>query len=215
VSEAYALHAQRFGIHKTQDEIAALFRQAFARQEQLDQRAGNTTSEPREELRWRQIVGTVFPESPDPSALFDALWQHFADPASWSLFEDVAFAWPVLAERGLQLAVASNFDRRLVSICQGLPPLDRGSRVFISSQLGVRKPDRAFFALVQAELALEPGEIVMVGDDLTNDYRGATAAGWRAVLLDRQQANDQPPPHRLTTLRDLPAWLDGQAEIAC
>ena len=32
---------------------------------------------------------------------------------------------------------------------------------------------------------LAPSDLLLVGDDLENDYQAATAAGWQAVLLDR------------------------------
>ncbi len=82
------------------------------------------------------------------------------------------------------LGIASNFDSRLESVCSGLAPL-AGCPLFISSRLGHRKPAPAFFRAVEARLRLKPDELLLVGDDPANDYQGALAAGWRAILVDR------------------------------
>jgi putative hydrolase of the HAD superfamily len=127
----------------------------------------------------------VFPLADDPGGLFAALWGHFADPRHWSLFPDVGPCWRNLEARGLVLGIASNFDTRLVVICQGLPPLDACRHVFVSSRLGFRKPGQGFFRAIETALALSPGEIVLVGDDLENDYLAAREAGWQPVFLNR------------------------------
>ncbi len=57
------------------------------------------------------------------------------------------------------------------------------SRVVISSEVGWRKPALEFFAALCRVSALDPGEVWLVGDDVGNDYEGATAAGCRALLL--------------------------------
>lgn len=71
----------------------------------------------------------------------------------------------------------------------------------------LRKPDpRAFTPLVDA-LALPPADIAYVGDSVTADVEGATAAGLRAVWIDRW--NDPwPAPRdvvRVTSLKELVA----------
>jgi putative hydrolase of the HAD superfamily len=109
-----------------------------------------------------------------------------------------------LAERGYRLAVASNFDRRLRAIVQADPVLRRCERSFISSEIGWPKPDPRFFAAAAAQLDLPPGEIMLVGDDWTNDILGARAASWQAVWLDRKAAGKHGSGiHRLTELLTL------------
>lgn len=209
VAVAYAQQASRFGVHELEAVIRARFGQIFAEQDALDQRDGNRTSEARERERWRAIVAHVFPEVGDPQGLYAALWSYFGEPSSWALFDDVAPLWSHLPQRGMRLALASNFDSRLHAICRGLPPLDTGLEVFVSSELGVRKPGPEFFAQIAAQLELDPGAILMVGDDLTNDYQGALAAGWQSVLIDRQQSTSAvSSTDRLTSLAELAAWLE-------
>lgn len=186
VGEAYQRAALAQGIDVPVAEVARRFREAFAAEEARDRSlGGDRTSQERELARWRTIVGSVFPEAGDPTGLFESLWSHFARPANWRLFDDVAPAWSALAGRGLRLAIASNFDERLEAIAAGLPPLDGAEGLFVSSRLGRRKPAREFFSQIAASLDLPPGEIVMLGDSPAGDVDAALAAGWQAVLVDR------------------------------
>ncbi|HVX63382.1 MAG TPA: HAD family hydrolase, partial [Pirellulales bacterium] len=78
-------------------------------------------------------------------------------------------------------------------------------RFFISSQLGVRKPAREFFSAIEARLKLPPERLLLAGDDLTNDYEGARAAGWQRVLIDPGERCAV--EHRIRSLRELPEWI--------
>jgi len=191
VGVAYHEAARRYGCSLSGEEIGARFRLAFRRQESLDAAAnGGATDEARERRRWQTIVAEVFDDLADTTALFDDLWSHFADPRHWRLFDDVAETWRALAAKGIRLGVASNFDARLRGVCAGLPPLDRCSSLFVSSELGVRKPSPDFFRRIERALGLPSEQIALVGDDWNNDYLAAQAAGWRAIYLDR---GSQPP----------------------
>jgi putative hydrolase of the HAD superfamily len=57
-------------------------------------------------------------------------------------------------------------------------------RTVISSVVGFRKPAVEFFQQVIEVAACEPDEVLFVGDDMDNDYLGATASGLEARLLD-------------------------------
>ena len=187
VAEAYRSVARRFGSRLTEAEIGERFRRSFVRQETLDAGLnGFQTDEARERQRWQAIVSDVLDDVSDPAAVFDELWRHFAAAASWRLFDDVAETWRSLAQRGMQLGIASNFDRRLWQVCRGLPPLDTCRQVFVSSELQVRKPSLEFFRGIEQRLQLSGEQIVLVGDDWTNDYLAAFEAGWNAVFLDRR-----------------------------
>lgn len=210
VAPAYEAAGRRYGSALSREEILRRFRAAFARQERLDAAEfGDHTDEPRERRRWQAIVGEVFDDVADAAGLFDDLWRHFAASAHWRLCAGAADCWRRLSERGLKLGIASNFDARLEAVCQGLAPLDQCRRLFISSRLGVRKPNPAFFAAIAERLCLPPERILLAGDDLDNDYLAAEAAGWQSVLVD--PAGRYGVSRRIATLAELPTWL-GLAE---
>ncbi len=186
VAAAYALAGRRQGIVVDEADMQWRFRLAIGRQDEIDRRQyQGQTSLDREIERSRGIVADVFGNVPHAGAIFDDLWEHFAQPAHWRMFDDAAAAWQALAAAGVTLGIASNFDDRLDGICAALPPLTDCCHVFVSSRVGWRKPRPEFFARICEQLGLEPAEMLLVGDDLENDYHAAQAAGWQAMLVDR------------------------------
>ena len=180
--------ARTFGSRCTLDDIGRRFREAFQREEARDRAAGLRTCEEREVQRWRSIVAAVLDDASDPEACFRELYDHFTRPASWRLETGAGEVLSQLEERGLQLGMASNFDHRLRGVAAGLAPLRPVTQLVISSEIGWRKPAPAFFAAVCRSAGLAPEQIVLVGDDVANDYEGARSAGMTAVLLDPKGA---------------------------
>jgi putative hydrolase of the HAD superfamily len=113
-------------------------------------------------------------------ARFDGLAQHYA------LFDDALPCLQRLRERGLLLGMITNNDsahQRAKIAAVGLD--DLFDAIVISGEFGVAKPDPRIFAHACELLGVRPEEALHVGDNLTADARGATAAGMRAVWLDR------------------------------
>jgi putative hydrolase of the HAD superfamily len=202
VAEVYQAAGRRFGSRLEIDQVRSRFREAFGRQEQLDA-ADARTSEERERRRWQTIVAEVFCDVGDARKLFESLWDHFAQAAHWKWFDDVPRVVQRLRDCGVRWGVASNFDARLATIINGLSPLSSCEHLFVSSRLGCRKPSVAFFQAIERSLGLPPEQLLLVGDDLENDYHGARAAGWQAVLLDRDAAAPADVEHRITSLAEL------------
>lgn len=191
VAEAYAAAGRDFGSRLKRAEIDARFRTVFAAEKQADLRdnAGRT-HEPRERERWRAIVAAVFDDvdAARHDALFDVLWNHFAQPENWRAFDEVGSTLTRLAAAGHTLGIASNFDSRLAPIAAALVPEIPRERVFVSSLVGFRKPAVEFFRACERRLAEQccvTDSFTLVGDDLDEDFHGAAAAGWNAILLDR------------------------------
>lgn len=185
VSRTYAEYGRRHGSALNADAIRGRFRETFRRQEELDRAHGHATSEPRERERWRAIVGDVFLDVENLDRLFQELWEHFASPGAWRAFPDVGPFLAAAGERGIQVILASNFDARLRGIVPGLPDLQGVSGIAISSEIGWKKPSREFYRHILSEWGLAPQEVLAVGDDRTNDYDGARAAGMTSYLVDR------------------------------
>ncbi len=185
VAEIYAEVGRQHGIELSVSEINLRFRKAFARQEQLDTPwEDGRTSELRERQRWRDIVADVFDRTDHLETLFDELWDYFGEAKAWRLDADAAEVIQRIRNSGRMVGVASNFDVRLRTIADSHPPLDE-CRLFISSALGWRKPRRRFFEEIEATLSVPAPRLMMIGDDLTNDFHGAKRAGWQAILLHR------------------------------
>lgn len=176
----------------------------------LQQRSGTedlTTNEEAERNFWAELIRTLCPNSDGYQACFDDLFEHFAMPANWRCFADVVDLIPELHRLGLKVAIASNFDRRLNQVCDGLRELaDVDSRI-VSSLVGYRKPAAQFFDAVVHETSIPAANTLMVGDDPINDIHGSVSSGFQAALIDRSGSIAGSMPdgvHVLKTLHQLP-----------
>jgi len=219
VAEAYHRVARDFQSRLAVAEIKRRFAAAFAAKESIGSLSGpqpqaqafgsglndlrrQPTSEQSERDRWRRIVAVVLDDVPEAAGEpFERLWQHFAEPSSWRLYRDVPAALSALAVRGFRMGIASNFDRRLHGIVAGHAALNVCERAFVSSEIGFSKPDPRFFNEVQRRLTVRSEQILLVGDDRVNDFLGATNAGWRALLVERNSGAAS--PGRLQSLGQL------------
>jgi putative hydrolase of the HAD superfamily len=59
--------------------------------------------------------------------------------------------------------------------------------IVISSHYGYRKPDPRLFRKTLGNMALEPGEVIWVGNDMFRDIYGARLLGIRNIFIDSNQ----------------------------
>ncbi|MDG1991923.1 MAG: HAD-IA family hydrolase [Pirellulales bacterium] len=185
VSEAYKNSSEKFGVTLSSSEISKRFSVAWEKQESLD--AQNTpafsTSRSREYERWQQIVCDVFEDSLAADKIFEDLWIHFGKSSSWRPVEQGCRLLETVRESGIDVAVASNFDERLLPLAKHIEPLIRIEKIFASSELGWRKPAPQFFQAVESRLQKEPDQLLLVGDDPRLDIAAANAAGWKSMRI--------------------------------
>jgi putative hydrolase of the HAD superfamily len=139
----------------------------------------------------------------DPERCFLELYDHFASPAAWRCEPGTAAVLSRLRQDGLVVGIASNFDHRLRGLVPTLPELAAIAHMAVSSEVGWKKPAPAFFAALMALTGLEVGQILVVGDDLDNDYHGARTAGMPAILFDPRDRRPHFEGGRITSLGEL------------
>jgi putative hydrolase of the HAD superfamily len=151
------------------------------------------TSEAEERSWWFLLALAVYSDAGVPKEfqqqyehLFDSLYKRFANPAVWRVYEDVVPALDGLRERGVRLAVVSNWDSRLSYLLEGLGLADRFEFILTSAEAGVSKPHPDIFLEASRRLGLPVDAIVHTGDSLEEDVDGANGVGIRGVLLDRK-----------------------------
>ncbi|MDY3555866.1 HAD family hydrolase [Gemmata sp. JC717] len=199
----YAAVARGHGLDLPASEVRERFLAAYRQEEAVDADRNWATSEAREHERWRTIVTSALVGVSDPDACFAHLFEHYARPGAWRVHPDAAEVLGALSARGVVLGMGSNYDARLLTVLDGHPELaPLRDRVVVSAAVGWRKPAREFFAEVSRVAGCAPAEVLFVGDDLRNDYEGATAAGMHALLLD-PDARHTHVPHRATGLAEL------------
>ncbi|MFI3805620.1 HAD family hydrolase [Vagococcus fluvialis] len=68
----------------------------------------------------------------------------------------------------------------------GLEGWIQKNNMFISSEVGIAKPDVRLFELVQKQMNLVPSETYYIGDSFENDIVGASNAGWNTIWINRK-----------------------------
>jgi len=220
VVDAYAEFGRCHGSRLNRAEVGRRFAAALSKSVEMDREkgpAGLATSEEAECVRWRWVVGQVFEDIEDEAAVercFEELFVHFGRPSSWKCFDDVATTMNRIDRLGLGLVIASNFDRRLHTICAGWPPLQSAQAVVVSSEVGWKKPGPGFFGALVEACGCRPDQVLMVGDDPVNDVDGALSSGLQAVQVDRSDRGGEdtsllPSVRRspvIRSLAELEAW---------
>lgn len=163
---------------------------------------------------WQSLVTEVLTPLDRPASrsatntAFGTLWDLFAKPETWKAIEGASDLIARLRSEGIQVGLASNFDRRLHQILKGFVNELDFDHVFVSSDIGFRKPDPRFYQTIAELLAVSPTQIVMVGDRWWEDFAAPTVVGLQAFLYRQEPANsncsvDQRPLNCLRTLTDL------------
>jgi len=113
------------------------------------------------------------------------VYEEFGDASRWHLYDDVLPAFERLRARGIRLGIISNWDSRLVRVLEGLGVGEYVQTIVSSADVKLRKPDPRIFELACSRLDVRAKDASHVGDHHYSDIVGATAAGLRAVLVDR------------------------------
>ncbi|MFM8709163.1 MAG: HAD family hydrolase [Planctomycetia bacterium] len=183
VAVAYQRAAARHGIERDPHDIQRRFTAAWRRQEAVDAaaRPAFATSRDREAERWRAIVEEVFEGTAAAASIFADLWEHFGRVEAWRPLDRGRELVRAAVEAQMTVALASNFDERLLAIAGQVEPLSWVPHVFPSSEIGWRKPAPEFFRWLERRLGCTPAEALLVGDDPDLDVAAARRAGWRAL----------------------------------
>lgn len=182
VAEAYRQAAERHGVMCDAAVVRQRFGEAWRAQESVDaaQAPPFSTSGRRERERWRSIVQDVFTGEAAADAIFADLWEHFGRVEAWRPLPRGTALVRAALDAGLTVALASNFDERLLGLAERIEPLSWVPHVFASSGIGWRKPAPEFFRWVERRLGCAPAETLLIGDDSLLDIAAAAAAGWHA-----------------------------------
>jgi len=151
-------------------------------------------------MRVRDALGANVTDS-EADAVFERYMRAYE--LNWALFSDVR---PCLsALRGTRLGVISNGPskeqrRKLTQL--GIEP--SFERIVISEECGCAKPNAGIFARACELANVAAHDAWYVGDNFEIDYGGATAAGLRAVWLNRRGEKPQTNSHIVTSLTQVP-----------
>jgi putative hydrolase of the HAD superfamily len=188
-------HGSRLQPDEIRQRFARLYPHYFCRSSNVE--SALQTSESLERTRWRSLVTELFSDVRTADALFEELWQHFAQHSSWELYPDVEPTLWLLKERQIPWGIASNFDQRLNAIIDGIPAMTDAIVVVTSATAGWSKPSAEFFQFAASRAGAGssrvPSPLWMVGDNQALDFVAAIACGWKALHLERELNAAQEP----------------------
>ena len=164
------------------------------------------------ELAWwgafvREVLRRLDHDAPWEPLLKD-LYAAFCEASVWKVYPETVNTLETLAERGVRLAVISNWDRRLPEILRSLELSEIFETVTVSSIEGVEKPSSEIFHRTLARMDVSPEEAIHVGDSPLEDYSGAESAGLGAALIDRNDLFSDEPYRRISSLDEIVKLLD-------
>jgi len=180
VGHGYAEMAARNGFSGFScEELNRAFKRAWSEAEAFDYtRSG-----------WERLVNQTFARSlPGGVPFFNELYERFAEPDAWHVFDDALETLDTLASAGVRLAVISNWDDRLRPLLQRLRLEDYFETISVSCEVGFAKPSPVIFQHTAAKLGVAPELILHVGDSAELDAVAAKAAGFEAVHLRREMS---------------------------
>jgi len=192
-AEIYAVELARHGRAVTPEEVEPVFAGAWAElQERTPPGIDRYGSQPGGEKQWwgaflREVLARLDHDA-EWEPLLEDLYAAFSRPEVWRVYPETRITLETARDRGLRLAVISNWDRRLPEILDGLDLTGYFETVAVSSIEGVEKPAAEIFERIIERLGVRPEEVLHIGDSPLEDYEGAQAAGMIPVLIDRPGA---------------------------
>jgi putative hydrolase of the HAD superfamily len=145
---------------------------------------------------WRRISELAFDRcgvAPEHRPSVDDLRAWFARAEAWRVYPEVAGVLADLRAGGVRLGVISNWDSRLPALLRTLDLDGLFEAVVYSAEAGYEKPHPAIFEAGLRMLGVAAERAAHIGDRYEEDYAGATGAGLRAVLLQRDGSSWRPP----------------------
>jgi putative hydrolase of the HAD superfamily len=136
---------------------------------------------------WAALVDETFGAAGvKPSeSFFPEIYDRFAEPEAWRVYEDVLPAFDALAAMDINLGIVSNWDERLRPLLEKLGLNKYFHTVIVSCEVAFTKPSPVIFEQAARMLGEAPELILHVGDSAAHDVAGAKGAGFRALLLER------------------------------
>lgn len=198
VGHVYAEVAAKFGISGVvPEELTGSFIRAWKAQTQF-----NYTRD-----SWYSVVRETFAPfvAQLPQAFYPAVYDRFAEPDVWQIYDDVVPTLEALRDRGFKMGIISNWDERLRPLLARLGLAPFFTSQVISCDAGATKPDARLFQRAAAELGIAPRELLHVGDHHELDVIGSLAAGAQGLQIERRRplsANWQ-----IASLSQVPDWI--------
>ncbi|MBC8444277.1 HAD family hydrolase [Candidatus Woesearchaeota archaeon] len=120
----------------------------------------------------------------DSDRYLKSIFKEFSKPNKWILFDDVMSSLKVLSKK-YRLGILSNWDPTLIDLVKENNILFFFDFIVSSAEIGIEKPDKAFFEHCLSKYNLNKEDIVYVGDSYNLDIETTNKLKIKNVLVDR------------------------------
>jgi putative hydrolase of the HAD superfamily len=185
----YAIAFEEYGVKVEVEALYASLRRAY-HHGGYGFEAGFEPTEATSFARTVQIDSAALADlgiGPMPESFFRRLSELFMLTANWHVFPDVLPALEQLRARRLVIGAVSNWVWQLPELLHALELVRHFDFIAASSRVGFEKPHPEIFRWALAQVRVEPGEAIHVGDHLDADVAGARGVGIQPVLIDRRE----------------------------
>ncbi|XP_077300250.1 rhythmically expressed gene 2 protein-like [Arctopsyche grandis] len=206
----YAEIATSYGISVDSTRVSKKFKSSYQQTSQVYPNFGKNTVG--WEQWWTLVIKKTFEDDVNDKRALDSLAtnliQLYRTGNEWILCEGCEGVLNILKRTGIKIGVISNFDQRLGDILKNAC-IDRYFDFIVGSyDADCMKPDSKIFqqALTASKLSgIVSKECLHIGDDIKNDYVGATSAGWNAILVSNKPSQNEKIDrnHVFNSLNDL------------
>lgn len=192
VGDIYAELARPYGVHGDAAAIDSAFYQAFKAAPPMAFPGVDVYSIPAREFEWWKAIAQqtfqsvgVLEQFTHFDHFFDNLYEHFATADPWFLYDDTLKTLIHYKNQGVPMGIVSNFDSRIHRVLLALELAGFFDSITVSTDVGVAKPHGQIFEAALEKHRCTPDQAWHIGDSLKEDYEGATSAGLRGILLQR------------------------------
>ncbi len=126
---------------------------------------------------------------------------------SWVEYPDTRPILNELRRTDLKIGLISNATDLARKVMDSLGLSKYFEPIVISSEVGVRKPDRQIFQLAAKLAKVSPNRVIYIGDKFAVDVVGARAAGMNSVLVDRADIYPDVDCLKIRSLEELRRFL--------
>lgn len=194
VLQLYSEIAQRHGLTVPQEHLEQNFPVVF---KQMMLKHPNYGKNSLKYINWwATVISNTYHPHETPKEFVEECIACFSTDEVYGAFEDARGILQKLhSNPEFVTVVASNGDPRIPQVLKSLDLLKYFQKTYISYEMNVSKPDRAFYDHIIDDLRgpFTPKDVMLqnswhVGDELQKDLNGAVNAGWNGVLVDRDGA---------------------------
>ncbi len=201
--EALEVWLPTVGVEPSDDALSRWF--ASEERHVAEWRAGRLSWVDQRRCRLRDVLPNASSlSSAELDDRFSGYLSHYE--AAWRAFPDVTETLAMLAARGVRAGILTNGateQQRAKLAAIGLA--DRFEFVLTTEDLGVAKPHPEAYLASCQRFALDPGEVMHVGDLPDLDVAAPREVGLHALLIDRDDTYGQ--ADALRSLLELPGRL--------